>query len=100
MIKHIVMWKLKDKANGLDKAGNARAMKEKLEALRGRIPGLLELEVGLDFSASEGSCDVVLYAALASRQALKDYQAHPEHQAILPFVREAVSERRLVDYEL
>jgi len=100
MIKHIVMWKLKESANGLDRAGNARAIKEKLEGLRGRIPGLLELEVGIDFSAGEGSCDVVLCAALASRQALKDYQAHPEHQAILPFVREAAAERRLVDYEV
>ncbi len=55
MIKHIVMWRLKDSALGNKKAGNARLVREKLEALRGRIPGLLRLEVGLDFSATENS---------------------------------------------
>jgi len=83
----------------MDKAGNARAIQQKLEGLRGRIPGLLKLEVGLDFSATEGSADLVLYSELISRQALKDYQQHPEHQAILPFVREAAAERRVVDCE-
>jgi hypothetical protein len=99
MVKHIVMWKLRESANGNDRATNARLIKERLEALRGRIPGLLRIEVGIDFSGAEGSCDLALYSELASRAALDDYQAHPAHQAVLPFVRAAVSERRAVDYE-
>ena len=99
MIRHIVAWRLKDSALGNDKAANARQMKEKLEALRGRIPGLLRLDVGLDFSATENSADVVLVSEFESREALAAYQVHPEHKAVGLFVRAVVSERRLVDCE-
>lgn len=99
MIKHIVTWKLKDTAHGNDRATNARLTKEKLESLRGKIPGLLQIEVGLDFSATAASADAVLYSEFASREALAAYQVHPLHQAIVPFVAEAASERRVVDYE-
>ncbi len=100
MIKHIVMWRLKEKANGVDKASNARLIKEKLEALRGRIPGLLALEVGLDYSATENSSDLVLYSEFESRSALDAYQEHPAHKAVMPFVLEVRAERRQVDYEV
>lgn len=100
MIKHIVMWRLKESAGGNDKAGNAALLKEKLEALAGRIPGLLKIEVGLDFSGTPDSPDVVLYSELESREALEGYRSHPEHQAVFPFVKEIASERRVVDYEI
>jgi Stress responsive A/B Barrel Domain len=100
MIKHIVMWKFKDSAHGNDLATNARLTREKLESLRGRIPGLRSIEVGLDFSATPNSAHVVLYSEFDSREALAVYQAHPLHQAIVPFVAEAATERRLVDYEI
>ena len=99
MIKHIVAWRLKESALGNDKATNARRMQEKLEALRGRIPGLLRLEVGRDFSATENSSDLVLVTEFATRADLAAYQVHPEHKAVGTFVREVVAERRLVDYE-
>lgn len=98
MIKHIVMWKFKDQAHGNDRATNARLTREKLESLRGRIPGLLAIEVGLDISAGPASADVVLYSEFADAQALAGYGVHPLHQAIVPFVAEAASERRVVDY--
>ncbi|MDR1501747.1 MAG: Dabb family protein [Prevotella sp.] len=98
MIKHIVMWKLKDEAHGNDKATNARLVKEKLEALSGKIDGLLKIEVGIDFLGG-GNFDVVLYSELSSKEALDIYQNHPLHQAVLPFIREAVMDRKAVDYE-
>ena len=100
MIKHIVMWRLKETANGNDKATNARFIKEKLESLRGRIPGLLTLEVGIDYSAVESSSDLVLYSEFESRAALDAYQEHPAHKAVMPFVLEARAERRQVDFEI
>jgi hypothetical protein len=100
MIKHIVMWKLKDSAHGNDRQTNAALIKEKLEGLRGRIPGLSAIEVGIDFSRSGSSCDVVLYTEFVDRQALEDYQANAEHQELKPFIGEASSDRWLVDYEL
>ena len=74
-------------------------MRDKLEALRGQIPGLLRLEVGLDFSATENSADVVLVTEFASRDDLAAYQVHPAHKAVGVFVSQVVSERRFVDYE-
>jgi hypothetical protein len=99
MIKHIVMWQLKETAHGNDKPTNARLIKEKLEALNGRISGLLKLEVGVDFAHGEASFDVVLYSEFATRTDLENYQNHPEHLAAAVFIRGASSERRVVDYE-
>lgn len=99
MVKHIVMWKLKDEAHGNDKATNAKLIKEKLETLNGKIDGLLQLEVGIDFLGS-GNFDVVLYSELSKKEDLDVYQNHPLHQALLPFIREAVIDRKAVDYEV
>lgn len=98
MIKHIVMWQLKEEAHGNDKATNAQLIKEKLEALRGKVEGLLKIEVGIDVLGG-GNYDVVLNSELQNKEALNSYQNHPLHQAILPFVREAVESRCAVDYE-
>lgn len=92
MVKHIVMWTLRDKADAVQ-------IKECLEALAGKIPGLLNIEVGIDFLESEQSADVVLYAELESRAALESYQSHPEHQAVVPLVKAAAIARTVVDYE-
>jgi hypothetical protein len=100
MIKHIVFWKLKDQANGIDKAGNAQQIKEQLEALNGQIEGLIHLEVGMDFLHSPESADLVLYSEFESKDALTYYANHPLHKAIMPFIAEARSERRVVDYEV
>lgn len=100
MIKHIVLWKLKDEAHGSTKADNAKAIREKLEGLRGKIPGLLNIEVGIDFLHSPESADVVLYSEFESREALDAYQQHPLHKAVMPFIAEARAERRVADYEV
>jgi Stress responsive A/B Barrel Domain len=99
MVKHIVLWRLKPEAHGRSAAENARAIKDKLEGLRGRIPGMLTIEVGLDFSRTDNSCDLALYSVFESRLALDAYQSHPEHKAVMPFILEARAERRLCDYE-
>lgn len=100
MIKHIVMWRLKDHAEGNDKTANAQLIKSKLEALRGQIEGALAIEVGIDFSATDASADVVLYSEFTDRAALAAYQAHPLHQAVVAFIKEVVNTRHLVDYEV
>jgi quinol monooxygenase YgiN len=99
VVRHLVLWKLKPEAHGRSAAENARAIKEKLEGLRGRVPGMLRIEVGIDFSRTENSSDVALYSEFESRAALDAYQVHPEHKAVMPFILEARSERRLCDYE-
>jgi hypothetical protein len=100
MIKHIVFWKLKEQANGLNKVENAAAIKQNLEALNGQIEGLIHLEVGLDFLGSAESADLILYSEFESKEALEFYASHPLHKAVMPFIAEARSERRVVDYEV
>ena len=100
MIKHIVMWRLKETAMGNTKKENALIIKQKLEALKSVIPGIIKMEVGIDFSGTEASSDVVLYSEFESREALNNYQDHPEHDAVRNFVKEVRTERRLVDYKI
>jgi len=99
MIKHIVMWKLKDEALGATAAENAKRLKERLEALKGVVDGVIELEVGINTNPSEAAFDVVLYSVFESMDALEAYRMHPEHQKLIGFVGEIRSERRVVDYE-
>ena len=100
MIKHIVFWRLKDSVDGRSRAGIAAEMKEKFEAMRGRVPGMLAAEIGIDVSAGDDSCHVALYTEFETREALDAYQVSPEHRAVVPFIRAARTERRVVDYEV
>jgi len=61
---------------------------------------LLRMDVGLDFSRTEESGDIVLYSEFASRKDLENYQIHPLHKAAVSFTREARTERRVVDCDL
>lgn len=98
MIKHIVFWRMNGETPA-KRATQAAAIKQALEALNGRIPGLLRLEVGIDISGDADASDVVLYSEFADRAALESYHHHPEHQKAAPLVRAARCERRVVDYE-
>ncbi len=93
MVRHIVMWKLKNRADG-------SRLKEALEAMRGQVPGLMDIRVGLDFLHSDQSADMVLIADLENRAALDVYQQHPLHQAVIPMMRKATLSRTVVDFEL
>lgn len=99
MVTHIVLWKFHDEAEGRSREENMQLAKEKLEALRDKIPGLLHIEVGLDRTGHPQAADVALYTRLASWEALERYQEHPLHQAVLPFMRAVVSSRTAADYE-
>lgn len=96
MIKHIVAWRLNDK----DKVADAARIKELLEGLRGQIPGLMHIEVGMNVVPDANAADVVLYSEFTDLEALKTYQAHPLHQAVVLKVKALTIERRSVDYEI
>ncbi|NOR73487.1 MAG: Dabb family protein [Mariprofundaceae bacterium] len=99
MVKHIVMWRLHDEVDGVPKRESAVIIKKALEALQGKIPGLLHIEAGIDFNDSDQSADIVLYSKLESREALEAYQLHPLHQAVVPLVKKYACERTVVDFE-
>ena len=69
MIKHIVMWKLKDSARGVSKEENAKELKSVLEDLKDKIDVIKEIEVGMDFNGSAAAYDVALYSVFDSREA-------------------------------
>jgi heme-degrading monooxygenase HmoA len=100
MIKHIVMWKLKDQAEGASRAANAAKMKEQLLACAGIVPGILKLEVGIAEPGLEATYDVVLYSEFESKEALDAYQSHPQHQALKPFFSAVRDARQCMDYTI
>jgi hypothetical protein len=100
MIKHIILWRLKDFAEGSTKQDNAMKVKSMLEDMRGKIPGLIKLEVGLNFEGSDTASDISLYTEFESREALDGYQSHPVHMKVKEFIPLVRTERRVVDYEV
>ncbi len=97
MIKHIVMWKLRGET-AEERTRNGALVKASLESLRGRIPGLLHLEVGLDRSHVDYAYDVVLYSAFESDEALARYATHPEHERVKREMSDLRIARHQVDY--
>jgi heme-degrading monooxygenase HmoA len=100
MIKHIVMWKLKEEAEGADRATNAREMKRRLDDCASIVPGIITFEVTLAQPDLEATYDVVLYSEFADRAALAAYIAHPVHQAVVPFIGAIREGRQCMDYEV
>ncbi|MCU0941231.1 MAG: Dabb family protein [Hydrogenophaga sp.] len=97
MVKHIVMWNVLG-ASAEEKVRNAHRLKAAFEGIRGRIPGLLTLEIGVDISRVDYACDVVLYSEFESAQALNDYATHPEHTRVRQELEGLRIARHQVDY--
>jgi hypothetical protein len=100
MIKHIVMWKLMEQAEGADKAANAAKMKALLEDCRDIVPGIVAFEVALAQPGLEATYDVLLYSVFKDKWALDAYQDHPTHVALKPFIAAVRLERQCMDYEV
>ena len=100
MIKHIVMWKLKEFAEGADRATNAIKMKEKLDACATLSSGTLKFEVVLAQPGLEATYDIILYSEFTNREALAEYATHPTHKALIPFIGAVRDERQCMDYEI
>ncbi len=91
MLKHIVIWTMKPEATAEQK----QEMKNRLEALSGKVSELRKIEVGID----DGSGTMALYSEFASEDDLIAYQMHPDHQAVVGFVKPLVAARSVCDYE-
>ena len=97
MVKHIILWQLKPEYNNDDvKAG----IKNGLESLRDKIPGLVEISVQNEGLASSNA-DVMLYSLFDSEASLKGYSTHPEHVYVADtFVRPYTQTRLCLDFEV
>ncbi|MDY7547825.1 Dabb family protein [Glaciimonas sp. Gout2] len=98
-LKHIVMWKLKDHAEGADKATNAIKLKALLDSCAAIVPGILLFDAAIAQDGLEATYDVILNAEFASREVLEAYQNHPTHIAIKAFVGAVREARQCFDYE-
>lgn len=97
MIRHIVMWRVRGDTPE-ENVASRQFVKSRFEGLRGRIPGMLHLEVGMDSSAVDYACDVVLLAEFESQHALDAYANHPEHLRVRQQLEGIRIDRFQVDY--
>lgn len=92
MVRHIVLWNLRDE----NKEENARAIKQALEGLNGKIPGLIRLAVDRGYNGF----DLCLYSEFETRQDVLSYRDNPLHKAAQTIVHAAMKERVSCDCEV
>ncbi len=99
MVKHIILWQLKDELTEEQKQTVKAGIKSSLEALVGQIPGLTAIRVQTE-GLSTSNADVMLDSAFVSARALADYAVHPAHVAAADgYVRPYTKCRLCMDYE-
>ncbi|MBR4129895.1 MAG: Dabb family protein [Bacteroidaceae bacterium] len=99
MVKHIILWRLREDLTADEKAKVKQDIKAGLEGLAGRIPGLLSIEVNVDGRLDSSNADVMLDSTFVDEAALKAYAVHPEHVAVADGkVRPYTCQRTCLDY--
>ncbi|MCR5282845.1 MAG: Dabb family protein [Lachnospiraceae bacterium] len=99
MVKHVILWQLKDELSDSERAAAKADIKAGLEGLAGQIPGLVSIKVhtnGLESS----NADLMLDSVFEDEASLKGYAVHPDHVAVATgIVRPKVKSRVCMDYE-
>lgn len=98
MVRHIVMWKFKDEAEGLTKKENLLKVKGMLEELPEKIDFIRKMEVHLNENDNGKNFDAVLISEFDSLDDVKRYRVHPDHVKISEYVSLVRLERASVDY--
>ena len=78
MVRHVILWKLKEELSPEEKQSIKKEIKAGLEGLVGKVPGLVEVTVNIDGRIDSSNCDLMLDSVLESPEALKIYAQHPE----------------------
>jgi hypothetical protein len=99
MIRHIVLFKLRDFGTPEEKMKAAETVRAELLALKKKIPVILEFEVGINFTVNDAAYDLAINSSFSSKEDLKTYQVHPEHQAFILFNKNYSAEKIVLDYE-
>ena len=100
MVKHIILWKLRDDLSNEEKQRVKKDIKAGLEGLAGRIPGLLSIVANVAGRLESSNADVMLDSTFTDEAALKAYAVHPEHVAVADGkVRPYTCLRTCLDYE-
>lgn len=100
MVKHIILWTLKEMPEE-EKERVKAGIKEGLEGLQGRIPGLVDITVHAGGRLETSTADLMLDSTFESPEALAVYASHPEHVAVADSrVRPFTASRACLDFEL
>ena len=101
MVKHIILWRLRDDLAPEEKQHVKQDIKAGLEGLAGRIPGLLSIRVNVDGRLDSSNADIMLDSTFTDEASLKAYAVHPEHVAVADGkVRPYTSLRTCLDFEV
>ena len=100
MVKHVILWKLKEEFCTEEKEAIKAGIKSGLEGLMGQVPGLLEITVHTNGLPSSNA-DLMLDSAFESEDALKGYAVHPAHVEVADTkVRPYTATRTCLDFEI
>lgn len=100
MVKHMILWKLNENLSPEEQDKIKADMKLHLEALVGKVPGLLHMHIQIDSLASSNA-DVMLDSTLENAESLQGYATHPEHVYVADhYVRPFTVQRMCLDYEV
>lgn len=100
MVKHVILWTLKEEYSDGQKKEIKKDIKAGLEGLKGRIPGLVDIQVNIDGLASSNA-DLMLDSTFEDEASLKGYAVHPEHVAVADGkVRPYTAIRSCLDYTI
>ena len=97
MVRHIILWKLKETMTDGEKAAARAEAKRRLEALNGQIEGLISLTVITDRLPSS-TADMMLDSSFTDAEALAGYQGNPKHLEAAGYVRSVVESRLCLDF--
>ncbi len=98
MVKHIVLFKLKEELPATEKQAVMNQFKEAIEALPAKISVIRKIEVGLNVNPAE-AWDIALYSEFDSLEDVKTYAVHPDHVAAGKLLSDVKLSRACVDYE-
>ncbi len=97
MVKHIILWKLKETMTEEEKSAARAEAKKRLESLNGKIEGLIKLEVITD-RLPTSNADMMLDSSFTSAEALAGYQTNPLHLEAAGYVRSVTEARLCLDF--
>ena len=100
MIRHIVMWRFLESAEGNTKDENIKIATERLYALIPKISEIKKMEIGADVLHTAASMDMALVTEFETLDTLHTYAVHPEHLKVAEFMKKVTEERVVLDCEL
>lgn len=99
MVRHIILWQLKDELTDMEKQQVKVQIKEGLEALKDKVPGIIDIKVHIQ-GLETSNADLMLESSFVSQEALNGYSIHPEHVKVAGgVVRPNTKSRTCLDFE-